>query len=130
MLKGATNKMLTGAVNKGEASTPHPLTGLYCHKTSTDPELTRFGWNWSFQAHVYAVEGAFALLQYFSAFDGQPTTIEAVSKRDLLSGEWVFYRTIEEWRFAGDEAMARLNNGESRQSRRARRSPPPDSGSP
>lgn len=82
---------------------PSPLVGLFCHKTSTDPEHTRFGWHFSFQAHVYAVIGETALMQFYDAIMGDPSDIKPVPVSELLSGAWRFYPNAEIWRDVASE---------------------------
>ena len=89
----------------------HPLTGLFCHKTSADPELTKYGWNFDYQCCVHSVIGDVAMLQFFSILDGCPTTIEPRPLAELLNGDWRFYPTVEAWAHAGIEASDRYFKG-------------------
>lgn len=98
------------AANGGESSSTaerHPLTGLFCLKSSTDPEMTKYGWNWQYQCRVHSVIGGTAMLQYYSAMDGCPTSIEPIPLADLLSGEWRFYDDRETWLGTAEEASTR-----------------------
>ena len=93
------------AAREREDAGLHPMVGLYCHKSSTDPEMTRFGWNWNYQACVHSVVGDHALLQFFDALMGDPSDIRPVPLSELLSGEWLFYDDADAWKFVGGQAM-------------------------
>jgi hypothetical protein len=89
----------------------HPLVGLFCHKTSLNPEMTKYGWHWSFQGQVKSVIDDFAMVQYFDAAMGEPSNISPVPLADLLGGGWVFYPDAASWRSRGQEASERYWNG-------------------
>lgn len=81
-----------------EPGADHPLVGKYCHQMHSSGV-------WRFQARVVSVVGETGMLQFYSAFDGQPTTIQPRPLAELLDGTWVFYETAEAWRTAGDRML-------------------------
>lgn len=88
----------------------HPLVGKFCHKSVTG-ELARFGWNWQFQARVDSVVGDVALVEFYSAIDGESTEIKPVPLSEMLDGSWIFARNEADWRERGNESMQRYWNG-------------------
>jgi hypothetical protein len=84
----------------------HPLAGRYCHKTSDDPEHTKWGWNWQYQCRVEDVVGDRAMLLYFDLM-GSPGNIKPTPVADLLDGSWIFYRSHADWLAAAEEASTR-----------------------
>jgi len=105
----------TGPLQRRDIPPTNAIEGWYCHKSSDDPEHTRFGWNWEYQARVETVLAGVAMLQFFDAIMGRPSEIKAMPLPELLSGEWVFYRTSAEWRDAGAQACARYQRGWDRE---------------
>lgn len=102
-------KTIAAVLDGAPTPAAHPLVGMYAHKTSTDPETTRFGWNHANQVRIHAVSDGVAWVQYFSYFDGDPTDIKPLPLSEMIAekGGWVFYATWEEWRRKGDEAQQR-----------------------
>ena len=105
-------RAIEAVVDPKAPSAPHPLVGLYAHRSSTDPEVTKYGWNHERQIRVHSVVGDIALAQYYSYLDGAPTSIEPIAVSELLSGAWRFYASHAEWKETADEASERYWNAQ------------------
>lgn len=79
-----------------QPTAPHPLVGLFCLLIYEDPHFRCE--RWRYQAHVHAVVGDVALLQYYDAAFGEPNDIRPLPLADLLAGSWRFFIHADDWR--------------------------------
>ena len=93
---------------KKTTAKPHPLKGMYLHTFKDDDRKELH-----YQGKILDVDDDICLVQLFSWFSGDPTQVEALSKKFIYSLRCKLYTGQEAWIYAAELQQKREDIAEN-----------------